>query len=89
MKKILILLALIAAVAAPAAATDFAGPNVVVPVVGRTAGAFGSQWRTDLVVMNAARTGNPLPVLITFVRNDGVEQQLHATLAPRESRVLT
>lgn len=86
--KTLILLTLIASVAAPAAATDFAAPNVVIPIVGRTAGAFGSQWQTDLVVMNAARTGNPQPVVITFIRNDGVEQQLEETLAPRESLVL-
>ena len=72
----------------PALASDFAGPSVLIPIAGRTPGAFGSQWRTDLVVTNAARTGNPVPATIVFSRNDGARQIVNVELEPRASVVL-
>ncbi|HEX4933435.1 MAG TPA: protease inhibitor I9 family protein, partial [Gemmatimonadaceae bacterium] len=68
-------------------ATDFAGPSVLIPVAGRVPGAFGSQWQTDLVVTNASRTGNPVPVTIVFSRADGGEQFSTTELPPRASLI--
>ena len=45
-------LLLIAIFAPPLCAADMGGANVLIPIAGRTAGAYGSQWRTDLVIAN-------------------------------------
>lgn len=36
----------------PLCGSDMGSANVLVPIAGRTDGAYGSQWRTDLVVTN-------------------------------------
>jgi hypothetical protein len=57
MKKAVLLLSLLffllfAPMVRPA---DFAGYDLLVPVAGRTPGALGSEWRTDLYITNADR----------------------------------
>ncbi|HYR29669.1 MAG TPA: hypothetical protein VEU30_14470, partial [Thermoanaerobaculia bacterium] len=84
MKRIL-LFAIAALFAAKATATDFTSHHLLVPVAGRTAGALGTQWKTDLVVTNAARTGEPVSVQIFFVDNGQLDQPVVATLWPRQS----
>ena len=88
MKRIA-LFAILALFAAKAAATDFAGHHLLVPVAGRTAGAFGSQWKTDLVVTNAARTGESVSAQIFFFENGVVQQPAVVNLWPRQSVNLT
>lgn len=46
------------------AAQDMGGANLLIPIAGRTAGAFGSQWRTDLVITNLEI--DPVNVHISF-----------------------
>jgi hypothetical protein len=65
-----VLLLLVAvAVTLSARATDLAGSNVLIPIAGRTAGAFGSQWQTDLVVTNL--DSEPLPLVLTYYGENG------------------
>lgn len=84
MKRI-VLFAILALFAAKATATEFASHHLLVPIAGRTAGAFGSQWKTDLVVTNAARTGEPVSVQIFFIENGTLSQPVIANLWPRQS----
>jgi hypothetical protein len=52
------------ATAAPVAAHDLGGNNLIIPIVGRTPGGFGTQWRTDLVVTNLE--AEPLVIYVTL-----------------------
>lgn len=88
MKRIFLIAAL-TFLAAKAAATDFASHHLLIPVAGRTAGAHGSQWKTDLVVTNAARTGEPVSVQIFFMDAGYIDQPVVANLWPRQSATLT
>lgn len=81
-------IAVLALIALPATATDFAGHHLLIPITGRTPGLNGSQWRTDLVVTNAARQGEPVSVQIFLIVDGQVTSPVVATLWPRESRVL-
>jgi hypothetical protein len=70
-------------------ATLFAGSHeVLIPIVARTAGAHGSEWRTDVVISNPAHRGNAVPVMIVFSPNDGAVQTASADLIPRQTLVL-
>lgn len=80
-----ILIAILALFAAKATATEFASHHLLIPVAGRTAGAFGSQWKTDLVVTNAARTGEPVSVQMFFIENGTLSHPVTANLWPRQS----
>jgi hypothetical protein len=65
-----VLLLLVAAFAALSVhAADLAGSNVLVPIAGRTNGAFGSQWQTDLVVTNL--DAETAPLVLTFYGANG------------------
>lgn len=88
MKRIL-LLAAVALFAFNAAATDFTSHHLLVPIAGRTPGAFGSQWKTDLVVTNAARTGEPVSVQVFFIQDGQLSQPMVANLWPRQSANMT
>lgn len=83
MKRLLLLAAL--ALTLPAAATDFASHHLLIPIAGRTPGSFGSQWATDLVVTNAARSGEPVSVQIFFIDGGYINQPAVANLWPRQS----
>lgn len=89
MKRLLLSLSLLVLAAVPAGASDFAGHHLLVPVAGRTAGAFGSQWRTDLIVTNAARSGEPLTAEIYFMVAGNLSQPVSALLGPRQTVVMT
>ena len=86
--KRLFLIAVLALIAVPAAATDFAGHHLLIPIAGRTSGALGTHWKTDLFVTNAARRGNPVAVEVYFIADGFLTHPVTATLRPRESMVL-
>lgn len=69
-----------------AGAADFRGNDLLIPVAGRTAGANGSIWRTDLTVTNLSSTG-PAMVIITF-SGDGEQIFNSRALEPRQTVVL-
>jgi hypothetical protein len=50
--------------AVPVAAHDLGGNNLIIPIVGRTPGALGTEWRTDLVVTNLE--AEPLVIFVTL-----------------------
>ena len=76
MRSLVFVLALLAASAVSAA--DFTGNEIFIPVVTRVAGAFNSEWRTDLVISNRHETeasqvaviyepaGSDGPIQVTF-----------------------
>src|SRR5512142_2433961 len=70
-------------------ALDLASHDVVIPVVARTAGEFGSQWKTDLVVTNASRSSASLPitVFVSYMTNGDVHKTIPATLNSTETRI--
>jgi hypothetical protein len=53
--------------AAPVAAHDLGGNNLIIPIAGSAPGAFGTQWRTDLVVTNLEAE----PLVIYVALHDG------------------
>lgn len=50
--RFLVLLSLLVLAAIPAAAIELAGNDLIIPVAGRTPGAGGTFWETDLVLTN-------------------------------------
>lgn len=66
MKSALVALALLFASfqSLPLTAQDLGGANLIVPIATRAAGAYGTQWRTDLVVTNLS--GTATRVFISF-----------------------
>ena len=76
--RVLLLLVVAAAVTLSARAADLAGSNVLIPIAGRTAGAFGSQWQTDLVVTNL--DAEPLPLILTYYGENGERTFTTSTL---------
>jgi hypothetical protein len=77
---IVVLLCFVLLAAAPLFAADLSGRDLVVPVVARVPGLFGSDWRTDLIVANLSANGlrPPVDVTLTFFRSGAVP--LTATL---------
>lgn len=91
MKKHLVIAGILAAAVLftpGASADDLASNHVLVPVVGRTPGAVGSQWRTDLVVTNLSdNTVGAFAAHVTLMLPDGaVSVPVHLGL--RETVVL-
>jgi len=80
------LLFLLLALAAAAQATDFAGPNIIIPIAGRTPGAFGTEWRTDLVVTNASRS-KAVTFGIVFLAAEASAQLTPVELQPRGTAI--
>ena len=56
----------------PVFANTFAARDLVIPVIGRTPGTFGSEWRTDVVVTNLDETASILSLVFSTADN-GVE----------------
>jgi hypothetical protein len=81
-KKILTLVLLL--VAPEVGATDVAGYDLLIPVVGRANGAHGSVWRTDLYVTNAERRNLPAQT-VTIIAGDDIRQ---LDLPPRATIVI-
>jgi len=48
----LVAIAVLAMLAAPLRANDLVGRDLVIPFAGRSPGAFGSVWRTDVIITN-------------------------------------
>ncbi|MBV9496127.1 MAG: hypothetical protein JOZ54_17905 [Acidobacteria bacterium] len=72
----------------PALANEVTGNELLVPVASRAAGAYGSQWRTDLTVTNTASLSTePVMVRLVFNRTDGRIDEVAVPIAPRESFV--
>jgi hypothetical protein len=69
-----------------ASAADFRGSDLLVPVAGRTPGANGSIWRTDLAVTNLSVTG-PVSVIMTF-SSEGEQSFVTRVIEPRQTVVL-
>lgn len=83
--RVLLLLSAILLTASVHAA-DLAGSNVLVPVAGRTTGAFGSQWQTDLIVTNL--DAEPVPLVLTFYGAGGERVFTTTSLWGRGTMVL-
>lgn len=75
-------------VATTALANDVASHTLILPSVGRTPGAFGSLWRTDVYITNAARQGNPATVTVVYSRENVPDQVMRVSLAPRGTAIL-
>lgn len=86
-KRILFFFVL-ALAALPVCATDFASHHLLVPIAGRTPGANGSQWKTDLVLTNAARSGEPQTAEIYLLVDGYLQHPVVTLLQPRQTVVL-
>lgn len=64
---------LVVLVSLPVYANPFVSRDLVIPVIGRIAGAFGSDWRTDVVVSNLDEDGEPAPLSLIFSTAHGVD----------------
>ena len=56
--------------ASAALAVDFTGREVIVPIVGRTPGASGSMWQTDLMITNFTVEYSSTPVTVEFFQGE-------------------
>lgn len=56
-----------------ASAVELAGRDILIPAIGRGAGALGSTWQSDVVITNLTDTYFELPVHVEF--NDGTGTQ--------------
>lgn len=74
----LLALILLFAFGSPLCAMDMGGSNMLIPIAGRTAGAYGSEWRTDLVITNLQ--AQPAPVVLTFYASASDRSFLSTTL---------
>jgi hypothetical protein len=86
MKTRIALLAALIAVTVSAGAAGLAGSNVLVPIAGRAAGAFGSQWQTDLVLTNLE--SEPVSLSLTFYGAGGERVSMTTTAWGRGTIVL-
>src|SRR5688572_306595 len=88
MRRFVIVLALLSfAVIHEAQALNVAGETVIIPVIGRFAGAGGTQWRTDLFLANP---GSPTYVLTLrfYPAGESVIERT-VTMQPFSSQTLT
>lgn len=70
----------------PAMGNEATGTELLVPVAARAAGAYGSQWRTDLTVTNTASLSTePVMVRLVFNGTDGRIDEVAVPIAPHES----
>jgi hypothetical protein len=72
-----------------ASAIDLAGTDVLVPVVSRVPGAFGTFWRTDLTITSLATSPVTAPVTLTLTDNSGGEVTADVRVDPGETAVLS
>jgi hypothetical protein len=71
-----------------AEASDFIGPDLLIPIAGRTDGAHGSRWQTDILITNTSRSWASEPVLIVFRRDGTPDLELSSTIEPRATLIL-
>lgn len=74
--------------ALPASAVELTGSDIIIPIVGRTAGMHGTFWKSDVYVTNLTRTrSSSLPVRFEFM-SGGTVQSFELWLGPREGYVV-
>lgn len=87
-RVVLTLMLLVLAAAPVAEASDVASHTVIVPVIGRTPGAFGSEWRTDVYITNAEPSGEAVTAAVIFSRAQVADQIFNVVLPPRATVVI-
>lgn len=85
MKLRITALLLIVAATLPLCATDLGASHVLIPIAGRTAGAYGSQWRTDLAVTNLE--ARPVSIVVTF-QASATDRSFTSTTLPANGTLL-
>ena len=70
-----------------AEASDFIGSDLLIPIAGRTGGAYGSTWQTDILVTNTSRFTSE-PVLIVFRRDGKPDLEFSAAIEPCATLIL-
>ena len=83
-----VFLLLFASFTAVAGGSDFIGSDLLIPVAGRTDGAYGSRWRTDVLVTNTSRLPSVETVEIVFRRGGEPDQVFRSAIGPRATLVL-
>lgn len=68
--------------------SDFVGSDLLIPICGRTAGAHGSKWQTDLLITNTSRSSTAEPVSIVFRREGYPDAEFSAAIEPRATLIL-
>ncbi|MEO8378204.1 MAG: hypothetical protein ABI779_00945 [Acidobacteriota bacterium] len=82
-----LILAVTLLAAGPLSAINTGGSNVILPVVGRFAGAGGTQWRTDVFLSNPF---SPTQVItLKFYQSGGPLTEATVTLTPFSTRTLS
>ncbi|HEY0160630.1 MAG TPA: hypothetical protein VGF28_25305 [Thermoanaerobaculia bacterium] len=88
MHRNLLTVLLLLGFALPAAAVELTGSDVIIPIVGRTAGMHGTFWKSDVYVTNLTRTrSSSLPVRFEFM-SGGTVQSFEVWLGAREGYVV-
>lgn len=67
-------------------ASEQAGRDILIPIVGRGPGAFGSMWQSDLILTNNTATYAKLELELEF--NDGQPTTAKVSIGARSSMVL-
>lgn len=80
MKRVLLFALLFAAFAIPAHAIKPGGSNLIFPIVGRFAGAYGTQWKTDVFVRFPYHTDPPVLATMTLYVQGGAPLQSTFTI---------
>lgn len=83
----LLLLLQFALISTPILAEPRPARDLVIPIAGRTSGALGSEWRTDVVVGNAGESA--VQVGVSFYPSGQFDPFLMFDLAPSETRVIS
>jgi hypothetical protein len=87
LRKLAFFAGLVLSTVAPAQAIEFAGREVVLPVVARGPGAAGSIWQTDIVITNVSTRQEQIDVAMSFRQGSSSSHLFTGQLAPRESLV--
>lgn len=69
------------------AAANETSNEVLVPIVGRTPGAAGTFWQTDLFITNLTPDYYTLPVVVELFLNDGAERKTFTVDVPGNGTV--
>ncbi len=86
MRHALAVLLLLLSLSSAILASEEAGRDVLVPIVGRGPGASGSMWQTDLILTNNTATYKTLELKLEF--NDGQPTTVNVSISARSSVVL-
>jgi hypothetical protein len=87
MTRPLVALLLALLVSPTARAVDFSGQDILVPIVGRIAGAAGTFWKTDLTISSVTTEARAATVSLHFTDANGTTTN-QLRLSPGETAVL-